>query len=234
VRAALCLGGLCVAAAAWAAPSGLTTIPTADVVPAGQWLFQLQNGDTDLRGPASLFVHPEPAYLAQSGFLAARVECGADLVPQGSPGDYALVLNAKALLVEEGYALPAVAAGVAQVSPGLDPLYYAVASRTLNYGRMQYQKFRAHHRNLKLHGVRLHAGAVGAADDPRALAGTDVELSEHFVVQADWISGGDRAASLGGTWILDQQTSVQAAILRGNGSGRIDGLQLGYTHQFTW
>lgn len=234
MRAALCLSGLCLAGVASAAATSLTTIPTADVVPAGQWTAQLQNGNTDLRGPGSMFDHPEPTPQSQFGLLRSRLEGGCDLVTLNSPRDYRAVVNLKALLLEEGYDWPAIAGGVTQVGRGFRPFYYMVASRTLNYDQIQYQKFRAHHRNIKLRGLRLHAGAVGTAADPRGLAGTDIELSDHLVLQADWISGHDRAASLGGAWVLNQQSTLQAAILRSNGDHRIDGLQLGATHQFNW
>lgn len=234
MRVAACLLALCLPGAAAAAPSGLTTIPTADVVPSGQWVAQLQNGNTGIDAPGSLFQQPQPALQGQAGLLRSRFEAGCDLVVLDSPTDYRPIVNLKALVLPEGYDWPAVAVGVAQVGHGFDAYYYAVASRTLNYASLQYQKFRAHHRNLKLRGIRLHAGVVGASGDPRGLAGTDIEWSEHFVLQADWISGHDRAATLGGTWVINPLTSVQVAAMRGNDSHRLDGLQLGVTRQFTW
>ena len=234
MRGSACLLGLCLASVASAAPSQLITIPTADIVPAGQCAVQVQNGDTNLRGPGSLFEQPEPAIQSQFGFLRSRLESGADLVALDSPSDYRAVLNLKALLLPEGYHLPAIAVGVAQVGRGFDAYYYLVASRTLNYGAMQYQRFRAHHRNLKLRGIRLHAGVLGTAGDPRGQVGSDIQVSDHAVLQADWISGHDHVAALGATWVLNQQVSIQAALMRGNNSQRLDGLQAGVTRQFGW
>ncbi len=234
MRARLVLASLALAGAARAAPSGLAIVPTADVVPDRQWTAQLQNGNTALRGSGSLFEQPEPSAQLQAGFLRSRVEAGCDLVAFDSPHDYRAVVNVKALVLPEGWDWPALAVGVAQLGHGLDALGYAVASRTLDYGSLQYQRFRAHHRNLKLRGVRLHAGVIGAAGDPRALAGTDVELSDHAVLQADWISGRGRAATLGLVWVLSARTGLQAALLRGNDTRRLDGLQVGVTRQLAW
>ena len=61
-------------------------------------------------------------------------------------------------------------------------------SKTLNYGQIQYQKFRAHHRNLKLRGIRMHAGILRTGNAWRALVGTDVQVNDHLVAYADWIS----------------------------------------------
>jgi hypothetical protein len=232
VRAAVCLGWLCLAGVASATPTGLTNIPTADIVPLGQWTLQLQNGNTALQGPGSLFDRPEPYFQTQFGVIKSRAELGCDLVTLDSPGRYRPIMNLKVLPIEEGYDWPAVAIGVAQVGSGFDAFYYAVASRTLNYRQIQYQKFRAHHRNLKLRGIRLHAGVQGTLDDPRGLLGTDLEISAHLVCQADWISGHDHSASLGAVWVLDQLTTLQAALLRSNDAARIDGLEFTVTHQF--
>ena len=232
---ALAVLGACSAApVAEAAPTGLFTIPTADLVPVRQWTFQLQNGNTQLDDPGSVWSEPEPAPQSQFGLPGARAEAGVDLVAVDAPSDYRAVANVKVLLLGEGEDWPAVAAGVQQLGHGLDAAWYAVASRTLNYRSLQYQKFRAHHRNIRLHGVRLHAGVTGAAGTTRALAGSDVELSEHWIAQADWTSGPARSATLGATWVLDARTSVQAAMLRGNDSHRVDGLQAGFTRQFAW
>ncbi|HTQ48501.1 MAG TPA: hypothetical protein VMI75_37350 [Polyangiaceae bacterium] len=233
-RALLALLALAGTRGAGAAPSSLNTIPTADVVPPRQMTLQIQNVDTDWSGAGSVFERPEPAFQAQFGTFTPRIEAGIDAVPIDSPRDYRPVLNLKCLPVEEGDALPAIALGVMQVGPNLVPAYDAVATRTLNYRQMQYQKFRAHHRNLKLRGIRAHLGAFGVRRTLEAMAGADVQLSDHLVIDADWIAGAAHVATLGGAWVLDPQSSVQFALLRGNRDGRIDGFQVAPTHQFTW
>ena len=234
VHVSTSLLALALAGAASAAPSQLNTIPTADVVPVRQLSVQIQNANTDLRGDPTVFQQPEPAFQTQLGLFSPRFEGGLDLVPLDSPGDYQPILNLKAVPLAEGYNWPALAVGVGQLGPGSDALYYIVASRTLNYRKMQYQKFRAHHRNLKLRGVRLHAGMNGIRNNRAVMLGSDIELSDHFVLDADWISGKDHAATLGGTWVLDQKNSIQAIVFHGNARERIDGVQIGMTHQFGW
>ncbi len=225
---------LVVAGAVAAAPSQLNVMPTADVVPLRQLAAQVQNGNTDWSGDETLLRRPEPAFQTQLGLWPQRVEGGLDLVPLDSPTDYRPVLNLKADPLLEGYNWPALAAGIAQLGRGFDPLYYAVASRTLNYQQIQYQKFRAHHRNLKLRGIRAHAGFLATRTNGHAMVGSDVEVSDHFVAYADWISGDDHAATLGGVWVINAQSSVQVAFFLGNQDHRIDGIQIGPSHQFSW
>lgn len=224
---------LLLASRAWAAPSSLNTIPTADVVPFRQLTTQVQNADTDFEGDASVFREPEPVLQTQLGLLPGRLEAGVDLAPVDSPRDYRPVFNLKAAPLQEGYAWPSIALGVAQVGSGNDAAYYLVVSRTLNYEQLQYRRFRAHHRNLKLRGLRAHAGVTATDGIAQAMAGTDLELADWFVLDADWISGRDHAATLGGTWILNPQTSLQTALFVGNRDARL-GVQLGATHQFAW
>ncbi len=221
-------------ATAQAAPTGLNVIPTADVVPFRQWTLQLQNGNTSVRDDPTVFTQPLPMLQTQCGLFPGRVEAGLDAVSVDSPSDVRAVANLKVVALEEGYEVPAIALGASQLVRGEAPTWYVVASRTLNYSSMQYRKFRAHHRNVRLRGVRAHAGAVRVAGRLRALAGTDVEISERFVLYADWIAGRDMDTTLGGALVLDTRTSVQAAVLAGNGPFRVQGLQLALTRQFAW
>jgi len=127
-----------------------------------------------------------------------------------------------------------VAVGVSQLGVGFTPNEFLVLSRTINYQQVQYQKFRAHHRNLKLRGLRAHAGILRTANAWRALLGTDVELSDHCVLYADWISGAPGAVSLGGVLVIDREDSITASALRGNREDRIGGVLVNYTHTFSW
>ncbi len=234
LRAATGLLPLLLAGAAAAAPSQLDVMPTADVVPPRQIAVQVQNGNTDWSGDGSFLRRPEPAFQTQLGVLSQRIEAGLDLVTLDSPTDYRPILNVKVDPLLEGYTWPAIGLGIAQVGPGFDRQVYVVASRTLNYQQIQYQKFRAHHRNRKLRGIRIHAGVLETSDLGHAMVGSDVEISDHFVVYADWVSGQDHAATLGGVWVLDQKSSVQVALFLGNQDHRIDGIQIGPSRQFGW
>ena len=228
LAAACLLGGT-----AWAAPTGLNVIPTADLVPFRQLSAVLQNGNTVLRGGSSVFRQPEPVPQFEAG-LPWNLETGLDLVPADRPEDYRPQVNLKWRLLDEGYRWPAVAAGVSQLGVGFTPNYFLVASRTINYQQIQYQKFRAHHRNIKLRGIRAHVGILRTGNAWRALLGTDIELSDHFVLYADWISGSENAVSLGGVLVINRENSITAAALRGNTEDRVSGLLVNFTHTFTW
>ena len=217
---------------AQAAPTGLNQIPTPDLVPFGQLSLQLANGNTEMSGNASVWRQPQVEPQTQFG-LPWRMEAGLDVVPSNPQQDYRPVLNLKWSPVHEDYRIPAGAVGVTQVGPGFTPNYYAVLSKTLNYDEIAYQRFRAHHRNIKLRGIRLVAGTqVTSRDAWRALVGTDIEVNDHFVIVADWISGARSSVSLGGVLVINQHDSVQAALLRANDQNRLSGVILQLTHTF--
>ena len=67
-----------------------------------------------------------------------------------------------------------------------------------------------------------------------ALLGIDVEVSEHFVVWADWISGAPNALSLAGVVVVDPQNSFYVALLRQNDENRLSGVLFNVTHTFDW
>jgi len=218
--------------AAQAAPTGLNQIPTTDLVPIGQLSLQLQNGNTEVSGPSSMFHQPAPVPQSEYG-IPWRIETGLDVAPSNPPHDYRPVLNVKWSPVHEDYRIPAAAVGALQLGVGFTPGYYLVLSKTLNYDAIQYQKFRAHHRNLKLRGIRLHSGILGIGNVWHALVGTDIELSDHFIVYSDWISGASNSVSLGGVFVFNQHLSFQASLLRGNDQDRLSGFLANITYTFT-
>ena len=217
--------------AAQAAPTGLNQIPTTDLVPIGQATLQLQNGNTEVSGRRSFFHRPELVPQSEFG-LPWNFEAGLDVAPSNPPHDYRPILNVKWNGVREGYHVPAMAVGATQLGAGFVPNYFLVLSKTLNYQQIQYQKFRAHHRNIKLRGIRVHAGILRGANAWNALVGADVEVNDHFVFYADWISGAENSVSLGGVLVIDRQNSVQASLLRGNREDRVSGVLIGITHTF--
>jgi hypothetical protein len=227
---ALLLVGL-VPMLAQAAPTGLNQIPTPDLVPFKQLTLQTQNGNTEVSGDASVWRQPQVQGQSQFG-LPWSMEAGLDVVSSNAQQDYRPELNLKWVPVQEDYRIPAVAIGVMQLGVGFTPGYYLVASKTLNYDQIAYQKFRAHHRNIKLRGIRLVAGIQGTGNVWRALVGSDIEVNDHFIVEADWISGAHNSVSLGGVLVINQHDSVTAALLRGNNQDRLSGVILQLTHTF--
>jgi hypothetical protein len=222
------------AGAAAAAPTGLNVIPTADLIPWHQFTLQLQNGNPDVDGDHPVYRAPQPVLQLQGG-LPYHLEAGLDVLPANPPSDdYRPALNVKWKAIEEGYRVPAIAVGAAQLGVGFDPVYYAVASRTLDFQEVQYQKFRAHHRNIKLRGIRAHLGIMKTVNAWRALVGTDIEITDHFVFYADWMSGRSDSVSLGGVFVIDHDDSVQASLLRANDEDRLTGVLVAYTHTFSW
>ncbi len=216
---------------AQAAPTGLNQIPTPDLVPFKQLTLQTQNGNTEVSGNASVCHQPQVQGQTEFG-LPWSMEAGLDVASSNAQQDYRPELNLKWVPVQEDYRIPAVAIGVMQLGVGFTPGYYLVASKTLNYGQIAYQKFRAHHRNIKLRGIRLVAGIEGTGNVWRALVGSDIEVNDHFIVEADWISGAQNSVSLGGVLVINQHDSVTAALLRGNNQDRLSGVILQLTHTF--
>jgi hypothetical protein len=216
---------------AQAAPTGLNQIPTTDLVPVGQLSLQLQNGNSEVSGSDSVFQQPQPVPQSEYG-VPWNIETGLDVAPSDPPHDYRPLLNVKWSPVHEDYWVPAAGVGVEQLGVGFTPGYFLVLSKTLNYNAIQYQKFRAHHRNTKLRGIRLHSGILGIGNVWHALVGTDIELSDHFVVYADWISGASNSVSLGGVFVFNQHLSFQASLLRGNDQDRLSGVLANITYTF--
>ena len=215
--------------AAQAAPTGLNQIPITDLVPPGQLWLQLANLNTQIRGHDSLFNGPQLSPQSEFG-LPWNMEAGLDVAPASGNVDYRPIVNLKWAPLHEDYYVPAAAVGVSMLGVGFAPNYYLVLSKTLDYAQIQYQKFRAHHRNIKLRGVRLHTGVQYDGYRWEALVGSDIEVSDHFIIYADWISGSQNSVSLGGVIVFDQHNSIQAALLRRNNEDNLTGLIIQIAH----
>src|SRR5262249_40339636 len=117
---------------AWAGPTGLTQIPTADLVPYHQLNAVLQNGNTDIRGDDSLVHEPEPEPQAEAG-LPWNAEGGLDLAPEDGPKDYRPIVNVKWRALDEGYRWPAGALRAPQLGGGLAPTPLLLLPPTLHH-----------------------------------------------------------------------------------------------------
>lgn len=232
-RLAGCLAAVLVNTPAAAGPTGLTVIPTTDLVRFHQVNAVLQNGNTTLDGRHAFFHDVQPVPQLEFG-LPWDVEGGVDVAPADPPNEYRPMFNLKWTMLAEDYRVPAVAVGALQLGPGFTPGGFVVASKTLNYAAIAYQKFRAHHRNFRLHGIRVHAGFLQVGALPHAMLGCDVEVSDHFVVWADWVSGAKNALSLAGVVVVDQKNSLFVALLRENDESRVGGILFNFTHTFDW
>jgi hypothetical protein len=234
LAATVCLGvGSPLALPVWASPTGLNTIPTPDLVPLGQYNIIIQNTNTSLNHGPTVFQRPVLLPQFQSGVTDSS-EGGVDLIPGRSPGHYTIALNFKWKPIWELYDRPAVGIGMVQPVTDFSPSYYLVLTRTLNFKQILNQKFRAHHRNIKLRGRRVHAGITRTPSGTFPLLGTDIEMSDNFIIYSDWISGSPNAVSLGGVYVIDDQNSVVASLLYGNHEQRINGLLFNITRTANW
>jgi len=130
-----------------AAPSGLSLIPTADLLPPGVASLEVETvGDHVLPGDQG-----ETFALSQFG-VTMRLEAGADRRIGGCPGH--TFLNAKWLVLPEERGLPAVAVGIQNVAGGLRAEPFLVGTRSLAQ-------------------TRFHLGTVRTEGALRPLAGID-------------------------------------------------------------
>ena len=225
---------LLVATRARAAPTGLNVIPTTDLVPVRQLSVALQNGNTEVRGDSSVWHQPQLVFQSEAG-LPWNCEGGVDVAPSAPPGRYRPQFNLKWKPLAEAELWPAVAGLVSQLGPHFTTNYSLIASKTLNFDAIEHQKFRAHRRNIKLRGIRLHAGIQRTFGNRwHALVGSDLEVSDRLVLYADWTSGAASAVTLGGVFVIDRDDSAQLALFRGNDQNRLSGVQLTLTHTFSW
>jgi hypothetical protein len=81
----------------------------------------------------------------------------------------------------------------------------------------------------------VHTGlTVDAHGTALMFAGTDLQLSESVVFQADWIDGTGNAISFGASLIMpDQKTVINPAFLFSNDHKRIDGFFLNISRQMS-
>jgi len=225
--------GLASACASAAAPTGLNVIPTTDIVPDGSWIGGIVNGNTSLTGNP-FYRQPQWQFQSQVS-LAPWLEGGIDDATTPDVDSNTGVFNVKALVMTENEWQPNVALGLWNVADHQKPGYYLTMSKTLNYDQQQEERFRAHHRrNRKLLGIRAHLGmTLDGRGFTQPFTGTDIQLSETAVFQADWVHGSGNVATAGIAYIFpDGRTVLTPAITFSNDTGRFNGLIIGLTHQF--
>ena len=220
-------------AAAGASPTGLNVIPTTDLVPLQSWVLAFQNSNPDFAAP-SLFEHPLFIAETQAG-LESWLEAGLDYEQTPDLTAYAVVFNVKALVMQEDEHQPNFAVGMWNVAAGQAPGYYVAFSKTLNYDQEQEERFKAHHRrNRKLLGRRVHLGMMLDGHGIfQPFAGTDLQLNEAVVFQADYVHGAGNTATAGIAWVLpDQRTVLNPAFVFSNSGDKVIGLSINLSHQF--
>jgi hypothetical protein len=229
---AIAIGG---AVVSHAGPTGLNVIPTTDIVPPSSWIGSIQNANTGFYG-TPFYRQPLPTLQSQYN-LEPWLEAGFDYEQTPDIARDAVVFNIKTLLLTEDENLPNAAFGFWNVTQGQRPGYYLTISKTMNYDQEQDERFKAHHRrNRKLLGRRLHIGAMlDGHGTIQPFAGTDLQLSETAVFQADWVHGPGNSISAGIAYVLsDQRTTITPAILCSNQIGLPNGILLSISHQFNF
>jgi len=189
------------AAPAHAAYSGLTLIPTADMLAPGQVCLDYQ-----LFGPYPIGSGVDAAYLNTQAALGSRAEVGVDFdftadAPSGA------VFNGKLLLrpVESGLG---VAVGTYNVGGNLRPTTYAAATRGGG-------------------PFRLHLGAQRTPDEEtQGFAGVDYSISDLAQVYLDHIAGEENFTAVGISYQFTSRWAVLAAWLRPNDRELEDGFAI--------
>lgn len=235
LRGWLLLTGVSIYGMAAAGPTGLNVIPTTDLVPFNNWIGGFQNANTSFTG---IPFYRQPMLIGQSQYgVKSWLEAGIDYAQTPDLSHDAFVLNAKAVLLTENDWQPNLAAGAWNITQSQAPGYYVTMSKTLDFAQQEEERFRAHNRrNRKLLGYRVHLGMmVDGHGVAQPFTGTDLQLSDSAVFQADWVSGAGNAATAGFALVMpDQKTVVNPAIVFSNDTKRFSGFQLNISRQFSF
>jgi len=188
----------------WAGPTGLTVIPTADVLaPAtGSLEFEAVGRQVAFGGDC------DRAVLFEIG-LSQGIEAGIDTSISSSEGPW---LNAKWLVRDETALLPAVAVGLQNVGEDVVAEPYLVLAKDVGK-------------------VRVHIGGVRTGHRIYGMLGAEVPAGPQLTACADYVSGHAGTASVGLSWEISDTVSVAAARIFANDSEEEDNwyFNLGYT-----
>ena len=190
---------------AWAGPTGLTVIPTADVLePAtGSLEFEAEGRRTPFGGDG------DSSMLFEIG-LPQGIEAGIDTSITSSEGPW---LNVKWLVAGETQYSPAVAIGLQGIGQNTTAESYVAVSKDVGK-------------------VRLHTGGIRTGHHFYGMVGAEVQVGPRLTASADAVSGHAGTTSVGLGWeISDTVTVAGARILADAGNDRWY-LNIGYT--LTW
>ena len=191
----------------WAGPTGLTVIPTADVLaPATASLeFEAEGREVPFGGDCDRFV------LLQIG-LPQGIEAGIDTCINSSGGPW---LNAKWVMMNETLRCPAVAVGLQGVGKDTTAEPYLALSRDAG-------------------SVRLHTGAIRLEHHTSWILGVESSLGPGLAVCGDYVSGTAGTASLGLSWEISDTVAVAAARIFANDSEEEDNWYFNIGYAIAW
>ena len=166
--------------------TGLGIIPTADTIKPGDYGVEMQF-DGRLAGATA-----DTRVLNTEFGLLPRFEAGVDF-NISSESDSRILLNAKYLLLSDGKSCPALAIGVCNVGTRVKSSPYAVASHDFGV-------------------LRAHLGSMRIDASICWCAGIDRAITSRFTSMADYTSGRDNFASVGGSYQFSQHFGIMAAV----------------------
>lgn len=178
------------AAPCYAALSGLTIIPTADVLPPGHVCV-----DYLVYSPSPLGSGVQAAYLNTQCGIGNRAEVGIDFDFSEDPATGA-ILNGKVVLrpMDTGLGL---AAGVANAGENLRPISYVVATKPWS------DRF------------RLHLGAQRTPDeDNQGFLAADYAVTERIWIYGEYLSGEENASAVTLYYQLTEEWGISLALQR--------------------
>ncbi len=166
--------------------TGLGIIPIADTIKPGNYGVEMQF-DGRLAGATA-----DTSVLNFEFGLLPRFEAGIDF-DMSRESDSRTLLNAKYLLLSDGKSCPALAIGVCNVGTHMESSPYAVASHDFGL-------------------LRAHLGSMRIDRSNRWFMGIDRAITSKFTFMADYTSGQDNFASVGGSYQLSQHFGIMAAV----------------------
>ncbi len=191
----------------WAGPTGLTVIPTADVLaPAtGSIEFEAAGKQVPFGGDCDRSV------LLQIG-LAQNMEAGIDTSISSSERPW---LNAKWIMMNETLRFPAMAVGLQGVGKDTTAEPYFALSRDAG-------------------SVRLHTGAIRFEQHTSWIFGVESSLGPGLAACGDYVSGNAGTTSLGLSWEISDVASVTAARIFANDSEEEDNWYFNIGYAIAW
>ncbi len=186
--------GLAIALAqcAYAAPTGLNVMTTADVLGHNEVALEYQNDGVQLFGDDC-----NDWALLQVG-LFDRLELGADRCFDGEEGTFG---NVKVLLQEEEETRPAVAVGVQNLAEGESAQPYVAVAKDAA-------------------GARLHLGVIRLDDETEIMAGVEWGLAERATLVLDHVTGTGSVSGVGlGVDVTDKVSLCVSRILDHSSDG---------------
>lgn len=164
------VGLLMISGLAWAYPTSLNVIPTADILDWGSMRLEYEND-----GYSRVFAAGSENYWLFEMAVGPRLELGVDVYDTDKASYMA---NAKYELMMESDRSPAVAFGAVDVGEGGCPTYYLAAAKDLG-------------------STRLHAGGIGNRHAANPMLGLELGVTRNSWLLFDWIDGAENYLTAG-------------------------------------